>query len=71
MTPRAGSGFRNETSGFPPNPVESTGGSRHALPRRHRLGGHGKLRGLAGLVPRLPPEAFIPATRFLKRSHRP
>ena len=49
MTPRAGSGFRHETSGFPPNPVESTGGSRHALPRRHRLGDHGKLRGLIGL----------------------
>ena len=50
MTPRAGSrGFRNETSGFPPNPVECVGGSRHALPRRHRLGDHGKLRGLIGL----------------------
>ena len=49
MAPRAGSGFRNETSGFPPNPVECVGGSRHALPRRHRLGDHGKLRGLVGL----------------------
>ena len=49
MTPRAGSGFRHETSGFPPNPVECVGGSRHALPRRHRLGDHGKLRGLIGL----------------------
>ena len=49
MSPRAGSGFRREASGFPPNPVECAGGSRHALPRRHRLGDHGKLRGLVGL----------------------
>jgi len=49
MSPRAGSCFRRETSGVWPNQVESTGGSRHALPHRYRLGGRGKLRNMAGL----------------------
>ena len=49
MTLRGASGFRMEPSGFRWNPVECAGGSRHALPRQHRLGGHGKLRGLIGL----------------------
>jgi hypothetical protein len=49
MSPSAGSCFRRETSGVSPNPMESTGVSRHGLPRRYRMGGCGNLRNLAGL----------------------